>query len=392
MSDAPRLKARPDAGLAVTVVRGEALAGLRADWERLYDEALEPNPFYGPDFLLPLLRHVGPAESLEALCVWGEDAGGRSLRGLAPISAPGRAASLFGPRRGWSNDYIVNTMPLVASGEAGAVWAAILDQLGRARGLLVLDDLVMDGAATVALLGALAARGGRFAWLDAHERAGIDPHAAGRAPLSGRRLKDLRRDLRRLGPDATLRRAEGEEGQERALAAFLAQEAMGWKGEAGTALACRPASLAFAREALGPAARRPAVRIDELVAGGVGVASAVTLGGDAYAAAFKSAYDPAHARASPGALLDWLTLEDALATGWTRRIDSVALPGHSIEGLWRDRVPVGSLALSPGGASAGEFDLLVGIERLRRRGREAAKAAYHGLKGWLAAQAGGRGA
>ncbi|MBV1704835.1 MAG: GNAT family N-acetyltransferase, partial [Hyphomicrobiales bacterium] len=84
---------------------------------------------------------------------------------------------------------------------------------------------------------------------------------------------------------------------------FLAIEAAGWKGEAGTALVAEAGRAAFARAATRLLASRGLARIDRLTVGGRPVAMSVALRAGRRLACWKIAHDPAFAAHSPGAML-----------------------------------------------------------------------------------------
>ena len=65
----------------------DALIRDRAGWADLARAALEPNPFYEPDFLLASIRHLEPAGAVRLLVVRDHEHDNR-LAGLFPLGKP----------------------------------------------------------------------------------------------------------------------------------------------------------------------------------------------------------------------------------------------------------------------------------------------------------------
>jgi hypothetical protein len=161
---------------------------------------------------------------------------------------------------------------------------------------------------------------------------------------TGRHGQTLLRRERKLATHGRIQYivAEGDTPAGQAmLDAFLTLEAKGWKGRQGTALACRPASLAFARQAFRGAS--PATLYEALMLNDQPLAVNVNLlsGGVLYTV--KAAFDEDYRGYSPGNLLDRHTI--ALATGESgvTRVDSCANPDHPLELHWREREAIGTL-------------------------------------------------
>jgi hypothetical protein len=176
------------------------------------------------------------------------------------------------------------------------------------------------------------------------ERTATIQRAALRRParVEAERLASLGRKLRRLprGHEVAIGLVTDRPAR---LEAFLALEASGWKGRASTALASRPASAAFAREAL--LAADCDVRFDELTFAGAPIAMNLNLRDRGALFSIKSAYDEAHAKRSPGVVLDGALTEAILADPDLDLADSCALPGHPLDGLWLDRRSIARIAI-----------------------------------------------
>ncbi|MFO6445593.1 GNAT family N-acetyltransferase [Erythrobacter sp. NE805] len=345
-----------------------------ASWERLVARASEPNPFFEPWFLLPSLRGFDAAGAVR-VAAWFD--GGR-LAGLLPLQ---RSAAYYGHRVphlcGWLHPNAFGGVPLIAAGHEEAFWRALLAHCDRHPGAALFAHfplLPAEGPAHAALLRVLAAEG-RAHYASAEETRALLAGTSGAADylahaLSPKKRKELRRQRNRLAEEGalTIERLEGDEDLAAWTAEFLALEAAGWKGEAGSALACAPATQALFAETLEGAAaagrlERLALRLD-----GRAVAMLVNFITPPGAFSFKTAFDEAYARFSPGMLLQLenLALIERPGVRWA---DSCAAEGHPmIERLWRDGRRMVSRNIAIGGPlRRAAFRLLMAYETRPRR-------------------------
>ncbi|MFM7348650.1 MAG: GNAT family N-acetyltransferase [Erythrobacter sp.] len=303
-----RAAAAPD-GLRLLSRAEAAEPAFVAAWERLVARAAEPNPFFEPWFLLPSLRHFDKSQAVR-VAAWYR---GEQLAGLLPVL---RASDYYGHRvphlRGWLHPNAFGGVPLIAAGHEDAFWRDLLAHCDRhAAGalLLHLPLLPADGPAHAALERVLAGQG-RAHYASAEETRALltgDTTAAdylGQA-MSAKKRKELRRQHNRLAEEGalTFERREGDEHLADWTAAFLALEAAGWKGEAGSALASAAETRALFEETLAGAAaagrlERLALRLD-----GRPIAMLANFITPPGAFSFKTAFDESLARFSPGVLL-----------------------------------------------------------------------------------------
>lgn len=324
-------------------------------WERLVARSAEPNPFFEPWFLLPSLAQWGAADRVVTKAWFHE---GR-LAGLLPVV---RSAKYYGHivthATGWLHANAFCGTPLVAVGLEDAFWTDILahfDRRARRALFLHLPLMPVEGPVGAALDRALA-RTGRVHYTVAEEARALltgDCDAATylEAAMSAKKRKELRRQHNRLAEEGVLafERVEGDAGLADWTAEFLALEAAGWKGEAGSALVNAPDTRALFEQSLAGAAaagrlERLALRID-----GRAIAMLVNFITPPGAYSFKTAFDEAFARFSPGMLLQLenLALLERSDVQWA---DSCAVEGHPmIERLWRDRRRVVSRNIAIGG-------------------------------------------
>ena len=343
-------------------------------WERLVAKASEPNPFFEPWFLLPALRQWGIAQQVVAKA-WFVDG---KLAGLLPII---RKADYYGYRAthaaGWLHPNAFCGAPLIAAGYEQGFWQALLAHLDRAprRALFLhLPKLPADGPANAALMQVLSAsRRAHYVTLE-ERRALLEgptrPDAYLAEAMSAKKRKELRRQHNRLAEEGalTFERLESAEGLSGWIAEFLALEAAGWKGEAGSALASAPETQGLFEQALAGAAaagrlERLALRLD-----GRAIAMLVNLVTPPGVYSFKTAYDEAYARFSPGMLLQLENLA-MLARDDVQWADSCAVEGHPmIERLWRGQRRMVSRNIAIGGPlRRGGFRLLKAYETRPRK-------------------------
>ena len=345
-----------------------------AAWERLVGRAAEPNPFFEPWFLVPSLEQWG-ANNRVTVKAWFHD--GR-LAGLMPIV---RSAKYYGHilthATGWLHANAFCGVPLVVAGLEEDFWRAILahfDRMARRALFLHLPLLPAGGPLDAALERVLAASPRAHYRVAEQQRAFLTGDMGAQAYLeeamSAKKRKELRRQHNRLAEEGALafERLEGDEGLAEWTAEFLALEAAGWKGEAGSALASAPDTTALFTQALAGAAaagrlERLALRLD-----GRAIAMLANFITPPGAYSFKTAFDEDYARFSPGMLLQLenLALLERADVAWA---DSCAVEGHPmIERLWRDKRPMVSRNIAIGGPlRRAAFRLLMAYETRPRR-------------------------
>jgi len=357
-----RLQAGP-LGTATSTSRRDTLACIPwreidsriAAWDELAARASEPNPFLESWYLLPSLRALDPEGDITILLF---EAHG-TLAGLMPLYRQRRYYRYPLPNlASWVHANAFLGAPLVARGHERAFWQALLrwsdDHAGR--GLFFhLRQLPLTGPLFDALRAVLRADGRRAGIVHREERAllasGLSPDAYLEAAMSGKKRKELRRQFARLSElgETRFERRHDDAGLHRWVDDFLALEAAGWKGRAGSALACYPETAKLFRESLCGAARRGKLERLTLSLEGRPLAMLATFLSPPGAFAFKTAFDESFARFSPGVLLqrENLGLLDREDIAWS---DSCAAADHPmIDHIWRERRPVGSLSFAIGG-------------------------------------------
>ena len=351
--------------LYITIERSaDALEQHIGAWNDLVEHAAEPNVFYEPHTLLPAWRHLAPPD-LRIVLVWAPNAlPGRApqLVGLFPITRRDRYSGLpISVMATWQHLYSYLGTPLVRARFASQVLQAFLAWLRTEGDALLFEcrSIRSDGAFYHALVETQNRL--RFDVFHAarHTRACFVPAASADAyfehSLSAKKLKELRRQERRLAELGHLAYDRSPGDLDTWIDEFVKLEATGWKGRGGTALQDDQAALAMFRSyAHGAHTRKRwmalALRID-----GRAIAMKCNLLSGNGAVAFKIAYDESYARFSPGVLLEIehvRLLHEGGAPAW---MDSGAAADHPMIGpLWRDRIAIETIVV-PTGRAPGTF-------------------------------------
>lgn len=374
------LARRPQAAPSynVELITAPDLPRVREAWADLFDRSAECNVFYGPDLLEPLVSGPLGDTSFRVLLAWRETESGRRLAGFMPLRC---AMTPFAPVRGFKHHYVIGSAPLLDETEPVEAAKALMDGLAslRSRPLLVMDDVRLDWPAWTAFVQAANETGRVLQEEDVTQRAAVAP-SSGASHLKGKIAQNLRRSGARLSEKGAWSVSMSDDIKEAraALEALLAVEASGWKGEAGTALASKPETAAFARAAFDPANQRPKPRFSVLALDGKPIAVSMHLIARDNAANLKCAYDETFSAFSPGVLLDAAVMDDLKREAFAPMLDSVALPGHPVERLWPERLRCGWVAVAcDPSMGAAEFHSRLSVERMQRSMRRIAANVYH---------------
>ena len=344
-------------------------------WDILVARADAPTPDYARRVMAAHRDHRLAPANLPCLAVRA----GAELLALLPFRIGRGPLGLGRIARPFASPYLTVTAPLVVAGPAGSPALAAL--VSGMRGLGVpwwWPLLPVEGSG---LLPALARDGWGSAEVSGFSRPVLDRRASHDAFLKDHphkgRLKDLRRRRRRLDEaGAVTVEAIGPYGDlAGAVAEFLTLERRGWKGRAGTALACRPQTEGFARTLFragdGPVtARADLLRLDGRV---IAASLALVCGGTA--TLLKTAYDEDLRSHAPGLLLEAEIVRACHETAFADRLDSATSEGSALEGLYRDRVPVAEIIAVPPGRQVIALERRLRLARFERDARAAARRA-----------------
>lgn len=343
------------------------------DWHDLLAKPVTQNPFLHPSYVKAGLD--AGLDKGDSAAVIVSRAG--KVEGIFPTSPlKVRGMRIPGVWASELNLYHFNGAPLVAKDHAEDVVKAWLHTIGSkdAPSVCVLRHMDLESD----LVGTIAAHAREMSYglrvIQRYERPrltrehdGFESHI--KAVLSKRRLKDIRRNLRRLGEKGEVRL---EHVTERAAVAkrledFLCIEASGWKGEAGTAFLSDEATARFARAAFATDGEEGLVSIDTLLVDDQPIAVSINLQAGATRFTPKCAIDEDYRTFSPGVLLEYLVIEAFYSGQDCALMDSaITTDSHIVAGFWNDAAPHGDVIVAKSDWQAGAAaTVLNGVERAK---------------------------
>ena len=357
---------RPHSGSQLRALRLDAGALDAADvaaWSELADRAVEPNPFFRPEYVLASV--VERREPVELIVVRDHDRWLACMPFRRKSRWRGRPFPCLHP---WLPEYSVLATPLVDRHAVGLAADAFVAKIREQRdaAMLVLEQFPPDGPVAAALAAASQRQGVRPIVVREFERAAWRRRPDGSrtnlpvAMGADRQARKLRQLARRL--DAELEVVD-RASEPAAWDRFMEMESSGWKGKAGTALLAKSTDAAFFRAMCAGMSRRGALELRSLEGDGRSVAMECNLKeGDEFLYAFKMAYDAEFDNCSPGAQLQLL---------WRPRaglllFDRCAPPDNiTANQIWPDRRRMQTLLLPTGAPSARLLRLGLSFEATR---------------------------
>lgn len=379
-------KAQSEAPCTVRALAPEALSAEdRRRWSALEAQAVEPNAYASPHFVLPALRHLDPGSRSEVVFVERQDGAGPQTLGVATLTR--RSANTLLPlphTEVYQSLHSFCGAPLIATGHGPAVWYGLLRHI-RAHTPwsfgLVVRNLESGGAAHTALQQACQAAGYTLRDGPAKQRAMLLPADTGPEALKRNLRKqhaEVERCKRRISESGELAwQIHRQAIEPRVTEDFLRLEHAGWKGEEGTSLRSQPAEEAFFKEMVDGFASECRALFTELRLGDQTIASTSNLVSGTQGFAFKVGWDPAYRKNGVGILNEAeLVRHFPQVCADLSAFDSGAEPASFIEKLWPGRRPlVTSIVLfnAPARWSLRAMDWL--REQRARRAAAAAAAA-----------------
>lgn len=346
-------------------------------WDALADQAVEPNIFQRPDLMADAGRVLVPGLRM----LGTRDVDGH-LTAVFPVH-PARAGLGVPVMRIAAHDYGPVGTPLMRAGEEAAAWGGLLDLLaGEKRTALLVPALKEGTAAYAGLMEAAAARGVGVAVLARWSRLSLVVPADDQD--AGFRSRTLKRMTKRLAAHGTptFESLTTPDEIHAGFEDFLALEAAGWKGAAGTAMLQDARIVAWARHAIHAQATRARVRIERLRLNGRTIASTVYFIDRDRAWGWKVAFDADYASASPGRLLLTDVTRRLIAEGRPLVVDPLSGPsGTFSDCAWHTPVPMVDVlvGLNPLGYAAARADA-TGLRTARGLARRVWRAAKRILK------------
>jgi len=334
-------------------------------WRELAGRALEPNPFFEPEFVLAAHRHLGGGNV-------GMLAAGHDARWTAcmPV-ATGRWRGPLRAVRTWRHPYTFLGTPLLAGHDPEGALRELLVAAGKARsgGLVALQWLTADGPVAAAIPGALEGSGLVDAGEMPFDRAALRRTEAGAFldRLPARRRHELKRQRRRLeellgAPVECSDRTGDPEAVER----FLELESRSWKGRQGTGLLAHPSHAEFFREVCRGFAAIGRLQLLDLHAEGRTVAMKCNFVAAPALFMFKIAHDEELGKFSPGVQMEVENVEK-FHESELEWMDSCANPENQmINRLLPERRAITSLVLARRGLGALASQGWLGAMRVMR--------------------------
>jgi hypothetical protein len=339
----------------------------------LADRALEPNVFYEPAFASAATPVFG-RDILVGL-VWRSGMPAR-LVGFFPFRIERHRYGLTWPvLTGWTHPYAPLGTPLVDRNLGEAAIGAWLDHISANPALpkrLLMPLLPARSIIADAFDAALKRRDSRSALFARHQRALLAP-AGDRArylerAMVRKRRKERRRQRNRLADIGTIAStvATTPPAITAALVEFLALEAGGWKGRAGTAVRDNDDIKTFVERAVTALAAEDKASVARLDVGARTVAAIVTLRSGDTAWCWKIAYDESYSRLSPGVQLLLDVTGTLLDDPRVARSDSCATANHPmIDHIWRERLELADRLIAIGPVSPLGFRVACLLEGVR---------------------------
>lgn len=368
-------------GIVVRRIRPSDYAGYGPAFAELALRALEPNPHMSP-VAAAAARVVVPEDRLVILAAWLSEAlGSERLVGLWALRRgrdwrSGFAAVLTAPLLPL---YEVSSLPVLDRDHADDIAEAMLRHVLVAGDLphtLALPLLPLDGSTFAALAEACRATGSRLATYERWQRPVMRPEPGDDAERYLRRAlgqgyKKRMQQFRAIARHGELsfRRLRGDAARD-ALPDFLALEAAGWKGVAGTAIARLPQASAYIDRLVALSAAAGTLQLDQLLLDGKPLAMGLLVESAGTRHFLKIAYDEAQARHSPGRALTIAMIKADFAGAPPAFFDSGA--GEEVDAgtyVWGESREMANAVISLGSASPALPHLAAGLRQGLRRAR-----------------------
>lgn len=330
---------------------------------------MEPNPFLSPRFLFPASAHL---QAPEPLIVWWEIPTGEMVGLGAFEEVAGTPRMPCRHFRSWRCQHTFADGLLVAPDWSGMVLDSFWDFAGREGWSAVEFAAVPVESPLVVQMDQQAAESQVAISCGAEwKRPVCLPHLAGSVPTteftSGKRAKSLRRgwhQLERYGTPSFHLRRSGLEGAKMLM--FL--EMLGWKRDAGTALASHPADQQFFLDLVERFSRSDDAVYFNLEIDGRPIASVLTLMSGGAGFTFKLGWDPQFERGCPGFhLMSAMQTQPMSPLDSLTFIDSCSSSGSFIERVWPLKRPYASRVYALGRQARLLASVRDGVRWMRNR-------------------------
>jgi len=320
----------------ITVTIDSPRSGVGPDWDDLVARAAH-NVFMNPA-ALTAADETGFA-SIHVLKAWDANGSGRKLVGVWALRLRRLVPLWPVVLEALPYEYAFLSSPVVDPACADDVIEAFFSAIekGALPKVLNLPSLDAEGACYTAMLKALARRGIEPLVLSKLSRPYVTRDFG--VKRSGSTRKKLRQDFNRLCGlgDVAVVNERTPAAVQQAFEEFLALEKASWKGARGTALLSHEADAAFVRRLIQNLAGRGDASVAQLRVNGEVIAAQVLMYCGSTAYTWKTAFDAAYAKYSPGALLVDKITDDLLASPEIAAINSCAAESSFMGQLWAGR-------------------------------------------------------
>ncbi|HEY4204322.1 MAG TPA: GNAT family N-acetyltransferase [Xanthobacteraceae bacterium] len=310
---------------------------IATQWNELVRRA-SPNVFMNPAALCAATE-TGFAK-VHMLLAWNDDVSPPRLVGIWALGE--RRIAPFCPAvlDALPYNYAFLSSPVIDPDFTDVVVGAFFNAIAGDRSLpRVIHLALFDRAAPsfAAIQGLVRYRGGAQLVLAGERRPCVSKEFG--LKRSGSTRKKLRQDWNRLSAQGIVEvvnvRAPDEVQQ--AFEIFLALEQASWKGAHGTALLCDAKDAAFVRQLIANLSASGEASVALLRVDGRAIAAQVLMYCGSSAYTWKTAFDAAFARYSPGALLVDKVTEQLLGMPGIESIDSCSAETGFMAHLWTGR-------------------------------------------------------
>lgn len=369
------------ARLDVDILKLADAEAMKDEWIELASQAFDPNVFFEYDQLAPALSLLSGSTPIIVACVFAKNSDGkqRQLIGLVPFErVPGRLGVTPAALRLWQHPYALLSTPLIHKKWAKAVWRALIAwsrSQDRSPQIIDMPLLLAEGGAYKALVDVVREDRLLLFVADHFTRAFLS-EGPRTGSISNSKLSQLRRKRRRLEDLGHVEYKElPHDGDvDRWIEDFLRLEASGWKGQEGTAMACRPEHADYFRQICRNAVARQRLHMPALLLDGKPVAMKCNFLSETGAFWLKVAYDESLSKFSPGTLLELENVQNFPTDRW---MDSCTAPTSYCDEIWNGRRTIQNVMLSTGGIrgnlTVGALPFLRAIKR-SLRSRSAVKS------------------
>lgn len=350
-------------GIVVRRIRPADYASYGPAFADLATRALEPNPHMSPA-AVTASHVIVPEDAIVIITAWLSEAlGSERLAGIWALRRQrdwrtGFAAALTAPILPL---YEVSSLPVIDADHGQDATQAMLRHLLAAGDLprtLALPVLPLEGPTFLALDEACRVTGSRLRICERWQRPVMRPQPGDDSErylrhTLGQSYKKRMQQFRAIARhgEVGFQRLRGEAARV-ALPDFLALEAAGWKGRAGTAIARLPQASAYFDSLVTLSAAADSLQIDTLLLDGRPLAMGLLVESAGTRHFLKIAYDEAQARHSPGRALTIAMLQADFAGTPPDLFDSGA--GDGVDAgtyVWGERRAMGNAIIRLGSTS-----------------------------------------